>query len=495
MSDEHAQNDATLDANAHEGTTPESDREVGVSAAGVEAVGTRETGETGETSKTGETGETAQAGEAPTSRTHPMSRGLSRRGMFALFGGGVAGAAIGAAGTAAMMGATGQDAAHDPSLSYPFYGAHQAGIITPAQDRMHFAAFDVAADLSREELIELLQDWTYAASRITQGLEVSVSGAFGGDPYMPPDDTGEAVGISPAGLTVTFGFGRSLFVTAAGEDRFGLMAQMPDDFTDMPKMKNDFIDRDQSDGDICIQACSNDPQVAVHAIRNLTRIAFGRAQLRWSQLGFGRTSSTSTAQHTPRNLFGQKDGTMNLHAEEPELIDEHVWITSPEGADSAWAVGGSYLVARRINMTIEVWDGVQLGEQERVTGRDKRDGAPLSGGTEFSEPDFTAVGEDGQLMIDERSHVARVHPSNNDGIRMLRRGYNFVDGNDAQGRLNAGLFFIAFVNKPERFAKVHQNMARDDLFIEYLKTTSSSVFLVPPGMRDGEFAGQQLFDA
>lgn len=417
--------------------------------------------------------------------------GLSRRALMALVGTGAAGIAVGAAGTAAAI-ASANSAANSPSLSYPFYGKHQAGIVTPAQDRMHFAAFDLAEDLSRDELIELLSDWTYAASRITQGLDVSVSGAFDGSPMMPPDDTGEAAGISPAGLTVTFGFGKSVFETADGVDRFGLAAQLPKEFTDLPKMKNDFINREQSDGDICIQACSNDPQVAVHAIRNLTRIAFGRAQLRWSQLGFGRTSSTSTAQETPRNLFGQKDGTMNLHAEEPELIDEHVWIS---GAGSAWSAGGSYLVARRINMTIEVWDGVQLGEQERVTGRNKRDGAPLSGGTEFSQPDFTAKGDDGQLLVDERSHVARVHPDNNDGIRMLRRGYNFVDGNDDQGRLNAGLFFIAFVSAPERFAKVHQNMARDDLFVEYLKTTASSVFLVPPGMNDGEYVGQQLFTA
>ncbi len=421
------------------------------------------------------------------------TRGLSRRGLLALVGGGAAGAAVGAAGTAAILAASGGSDERSHQLSYPFYGEHQAGIVTPAQDRMHFAAFDLAEGLSRDELIELLQDWSYAASRLTQGLEISVAGAFGGGAYMPPDDTGEATDISPAGLTVTIGFGRSLFVTAAGDDRFDLASKLPSEFEDLPKMMNDFIDRERSGGDLCVQACSNDPQVAVHAIRNLTRIAFGRAQLRWSQLGFGRTSSTSTAQNTPRNLFGQKDGTMNLKAEEPDLLDAHVWVGANQGP--LWAVGGSYLVARRINMSIEVWDGVQLGEQERVTGRNKKDGAPLSGGTEFSQPDFSAKGEDGALLVDERSHVARVHPDNNEGIRMLRRGYNFVDGNDAQGRLNAGLFFVAFVNAPERFASVHKNMARDDLFVEYLKTTASSVFLVPPGVSDGQYVGQQLFEA
>lgn len=428
------------------------------------------------------------------SRIAPRA-GLSRRGLLALIGGaaGAAGVAAGAtAGVLATRHAVGS-AGVDIHTQYPFYGEHQAGIATPAQDRMHFAAFDLAEGLSRDELIELLQDWTYAASRLTQGLEMSVSGAFGGGHYLPPDDTGEAVGIAPAGLTITFGFGRSMFETAAGEDRFGLRAQLPASFTELPKLINDFIDRDRSGGDLCIQACANDPQVAVHAVRNLTRLAFGRAQLRWSQLGFGRTSSTSTAQETPRNLFGQKDGTANLKLEEPELLDEHVWIRADQ--EPQWAIGGSYLVARRINMTIEVWDSLQLGEQERVTGRDKQHGAPLSGGDEFSEPDFAALGDDGKPLIDERSHVFRTHPANNDGIRMLRRGYNFVDGNDAQGRLNAGLFFIAFVNAPDRFAQVHKNMARDDLFVEYLKTTGTGVYLVPPGIADGQYIGQQLFEA
>jgi len=146
-------------------------------------------------------------------------------------------------------------------------------------------------------------------------------------------------------------------------------------------------------------------------------------------------------------------------------------------------------------MTIEVWDSLQLGEQQRVTGRDKVEGAPLSGGEEFTALDFSATDEHGEPLIDRRSHVFRTHPDHNDGIRMLRRGYNFVDGNDEQGRLNAGLFFIAFVNAPQRFARVHTSMARDDMFVEYLKTTGSAVFLVPPGVQGEDFVGQGLFDA
>jgi Tat-translocated enzyme len=415
-------------------------------------------------------------------------RGLSRRGLFG-WGGGLgvaAGAVVGGFGGAALA-----PKAAGGHLEYSFFGEHQAGIVTPAQDRLHFAAFDLRADAGRAEVIALLQDWTYAASRLTLGLDVSARGAFDGGPYLPPDDTGEAAGLDPSGLTITFGFGPTLFRAADGTDRYGLAGQLPADFTPLPKMANDFISLDRSGGDLCVQACANDPQVAVHAIRNLTRIAFGRATLRWSQLGFGRTSSTSSAQTTPRNLFGQKDGTRNLKAEQPERLAEHVWISD----GPSWAHGGSYLVARRIAMTIEVWDGLQLSEQDRVLGRDKKSGAPLSGGTEFSEPDFTKAGASGGPLIDPRSHVARTAPENNGGIAMLRRGYNYVDGNDDTGRLDAGLFFIGFVKAPERFAKVHTNMARDDMFSEYLKTTSSSVFLVPPGVRDGQYVGHTLFEA
>ncbi|MDO5076927.1 iron uptake transporter deferrochelatase/peroxidase subunit [Corynebacterium sp.] len=413
----------------------------------------------------------------------PANTGLSRRGFLALLGAGGAGAA----GLGMLTGCS--STPEEADLTYEFYGEHQAGIITPAQDRMHFAAFDIVADMNRDDVIELLRDWTYAASRLTLGLGVTASGAFDSGPYLPPEDTGEAADLPASGLTITFGFGRSLFKDAEGKDRFNIADKIPADFAPLPKMVNDFIDPAMSEGDICVQACAHDPQVAVHAIRNLTRIAFGRAVLRWSQLGFGRTSSTSTTQKTPRNLFGQKDGTSNIKAEEPERLKEHVWI------NDGWARGGTYLVARRITMTIEVWDGVRLEEQERVTGRDKREGAPLSGGDEFTPPDFTATDDTGSLLIDERSHVARVHPDNNDGIAMMRRGYNFVDGNDTQGRLNAGLFFIAFVKAPGRFAKVHKNMARDDMFIEYLKTTGSAVFLVPPGIQEGQYVGQQLFEA
>ena len=258
----------------------------------------------------------------------------------------------------------------------------------------------------------------------------------------------------------------------------------------LPRFTGDALRPESGGGDLCIQACADDPQVAVHAIRNLSRIAFGRAAIRWSQLGFGRTSSTSVHQTTPRNLFGFKDGTANLKAEETRAIDDQVWATRADGP--AWMAGGSYLVARKIRMIIENWDRTRLEEQERVIGRSKGEGAPLSGGSEFTAPDFEAAGAAGQPLIAEDAHVRLAHPDVNDGVRLLRRGYNFVDGNDALGRLDAGLFFLSFQRSPEQFIAVQRNLARDGLN-EYIKHVGSAVFAVPPGARRGQSIGAGLF--
>ncbi|WP_394552498.1 iron uptake transporter deferrochelatase/peroxidase subunit [Agromyces sp. MMS24-JH15] len=423
--------------------------------------------------------------------------GVSRRGMLGLLGVGAAGAAVGAVGAAsaigAAAGASGAAAASSTasgSRAYEFHGPHQAGITTPAQDRLHFAAFDVSDALDRDGLMALLADWTAAAARLTQGLEVEEGGAVGGSDYAPPADTGEAQGLPAAGLTITFGFGPTLFVAADGADRFGLAARRPSLLEPLPRFQGDALEPERTGGDLCVQACADDPQVAVHAIRNLSRIAFGRASLRWSQLGFGRTSSTSTAQATPRNLFGFKDGTANLKVEEHAAVEEHVWVGSSDGP--AWLSGGSYLVARRIRMVIENWDRVQLGEQESLVGRAKGSGAPLSGGTEFTEPDFEAEGPTGAPLVAPTSHVALAHPSNNGGVRMLRRGYNFVDGNDALGRLDAGLFFLSYQRSPQQFVDVQTALAADGLN-EYLKHVGSAIFAVPGGIGEGEFVGQALF--
>ncbi|PPL16059.1 iron uptake transporter deferrochelatase/peroxidase subunit [Microterricola pindariensis] len=418
-------------------------------------------------------------------------RGLSRRGLLGLAGATVAGIGLGIGADRAVLAASGAGAGAPNAANYPFYGSHQAGIVTPAQDRLHFAAFDMAGDAGRAELIELLQDWTVAAAAMTAGRDIGDFGAVSGNYDAPPEDTGEAQGLPESGLTITFGFGPALFRDAQGADRFGIAGRQPALLSRLPHFPGDMLDPASSDGELCIQACADDPQVAVHAIRNLTRIAFGRATLRWSQLGFGRTSSTSTAQATPRNLFGFKDGTANVKAEETATVNEQVWVQGGDGP--AWLAGGSYLVARRIRMTIETWDRTILREQEAVFGRTKGEGAPLSGGTEFTEPDFEITGRGEKPLIADTAHVRLSHPSHNGGAALLRRGYNFVDGNDELGRLNAGLFFLSYQRSPEQFVTVQSQLAKNDALNEYIRHVGSALFAVPAGVRQGGYVGEALF--
>lgn len=416
--------------------------------------------------------------------------GVSRRGLLGLaLGAGAASFALGAGAGATAGVAVGRARAEATASLHPFFGAHQAGITTPVQDHLHFASFDMMARTTREDLIELLQDWTYAAARMSQGLEVSATGAVGGDPEAPPDDTGEALGLPASNLTITIGFGPTLF-ELDGVDRYGIAGQRPASLVKLPAFLGDDLDPDASGGDLCIQTCADDPQVAVHAIRNLSRIAFGRARLRWSQLGFGRTSRTTSEQQTPRNLFGFKDGTRNILSDDKAGLDEHVWVAASDSP--AWMAGGSYLVARKIEMLIETWDRVRLTEQNAIIGRTKGEGAPLSGGDEYTEPDFAATDVAGAPKIPVDSHMRLAHPDANGGARMLRRGYNFVDGNNDLGRLQAGLFFLSYQRDPEQFIRVQRSLSTD-VMSEYIRHVRSGLWAVPPGASAGSYLGAALF--
>ncbi|MEU3277112.1 iron uptake transporter deferrochelatase/peroxidase subunit [Streptomyces antibioticus] len=410
--------------------------------------------------------------------TQSQNDGPSRR---ALIGWGGAGLALGAAATGGAVAVTrgGEDSGPPDAgagAAVAFHGPHQAGIATPVQDRLHFAAFDVTTT-DRAEFVRLLKDWTDAARQMAAGKAVG-EGAFGGLPEAPPDDTGEALGLKPSRLTLTVGFGPSLF------GKFGLDARRPDALIDLPRFAGDALDAARSDGDLCVQACADDPQVAVHAIRNLARIGMGKVVVRWSQLGFGKTSSTTPDAQTPRNLMGFKDGTRNIAGTETGRLEKFVWVGEKDGP--AWMAGGSYLVARRIRMHIETWDRTSLQEQEDIFGRDKGEGAPVGKAKERDEPFLKAMLPD--------AHVRLAHPDSNGGATILRRGYSFTDGTDGLGRLEAGLFFLAYQRDVrEGFVRVQRNLATDALN-EYIQHVGSAVFAIPPGVRDqDDWWGRTLF--
>ncbi|MFE4605435.1 Dyp-type peroxidase domain-containing protein, partial [Kitasatospora indigofera] len=199
-----------------------------------------------------------QDGTTPTTGAEPDGQAsVSRRAVIGWAGAGVA---LGAAAVGSVAVATGSGgpvpAAAAVGGEVPFYGEHQSGIATPVQDRLHFAAFDVAATATRESLVRVLKEWTRAAAAMTGGREVG-SGAASGLPQAPPDDTGEALGLPASRLTLTVGFGPSLF-EKDGVDRFGLRARRPEALIDLPRFRGDSLDPARSGGDLCVQACADD---------------------------------------------------------------------------------------------------------------------------------------------------------------------------------------------------------------------------------------------
>jgi deferrochelatase/peroxidase EfeB len=405
---------------------------------------------------------------------------ITRRRLLASAGVGAAGVGLGAGGY--LLGQDAAEASAEGTGSVPFYGEHQAGIDTPAQDRLHFAAFDLLEEDPRA-LRELMREWSLAAAEMSAGEMV---GDVNDVPLAPPDDTGETVGLLPSSLTVTFGFGPSLFEKRG----LGLAPQHPAALKPIPPLPGDELNGLESGGDICVQACSDDPQVAFHAVRNLARIGRGTVVMRWSQLGFGRTSTTSRSQDTPRNLMGMKDGTANIRAEDAEAMTRFVWVG---GEGPAWLRGGSYLVSRRIRMLLEVWDRASLEDQEQTIGRRKYSGAPLGGSDEF-EPLPLEAERGGRPVIPADAHVRLASARENGGERILRRGYSFTDGVDESlGELEAGLFFICFQRDPEKqFVAIQRRLGGIDALNEYIKHVGSAVFAVPPGARPGGYVGETL---
>ena len=415
---------------------------------------------------------------APSTGDAPGRPGPSRRQL--LTGAGTAGAGLVAGGLAGYFGRGAADPAAaadgDSDQTVPFYGPHQAGIATAAQDRLAFGSLNVTDGTSRADLRDLLREWTQAAARMTRGALVGEVT----EPLAPPLDTGEAVGSPVSRLTITLGYGPALF-----DQRFGLSGRKPAELAQLPPLPNENLDPAASGGDLCVQACSDDPLVAFHAVRNLARLGMGVVEHNWMELGFGKTSSTNTAQATPRNLLGFKDGTRNIKSEQTQLMDGYVWAGAEAG--QSWMRGGSYLVARKIRMFIENWDRDYLQDQEHVIGRSKVSGAPLSGGTEFTAPDFATA------AIPADAHIRLASHEHNHGTRILRRGYSFTDGIDPEsGMLLGGLFFIAYMKSPSQFIRLQQSLAADALN-EYTQHVGSAVFACPPGLRPGQHWGESLF--
>ncbi len=379
-----------------------------------------------------------------------------------------------------------------------FWGARQGGILTPPQRHTYFAAFDIAT-AKRDELIPLFRRWTAASARLCEGR---IAAPLPADPSQPGGDSLDALGLPPARLTLTFGFGPGLFARD-GKDVLGLARHRPEALVDMPLFNGDQMVPARTGGDFSVQACADDPQVAFHAVRQLASLAYGVARLRWVQAGFAANSATD---ETPRNLMGFRDGTETPLAKGADGAEDRggiLWVRD-EGPD--WMRGGSYLVARRIRISLEHWDRTDVAFQQQVIGRRKLSGAPLTGNSEFDPLDLDAMDGDGNPVIPENAHVRLATAATNGGAQIVRRGYAYNDGVSftaerwppwRQGMLyDAGLLFICYQRDPRQgFIRIFEKMAKLDALNQFATHTGGGLFAVPPGTEEGSYIGQALFES
>jgi deferrochelatase/peroxidase EfeB len=418
----------------------------------------------------------------------PKKLASTRRGFLGASAG-LAAAAVSARSLAA------EPAAAPPAVE-PFWGDHQAGIVTPAQTHTYIAAFDLTAS-RRDSVAGLLRQWTDAAALLSVGLPVEIPGR--GADYDGQSDPADVVGLSPARLTLTFGFGAGLF-TREGRDRYGLAGRRPEAFVDMPNFPGEQLVPARTGGDLLVQACADNPQVAFHAVRQLAALAYGVASLRWVQAGF---VSDYGAGKTPRNLMGFKDGTGNPSPDDPRAMDEVVWA-----GDEAprWMRGGSYVVIRRSRIALEHWDRMKVAFQEQTFGRQKASGAPLGAVNETDPIDLKAVDANGDPVTPENSHVRIAHEAALGGAKILRRSYSYNDGANMtaerwppwkQGmEFDAGLIFLCYQRDPRAgFIKIFDKMARFDMMNQFVTNTGGGLFACPAGVAKGGYIGEALFEA
>lgn len=391
---------------------------------------------------------------------------MDRREFLKKAGIGGAGLALGLSGASAFFANKEQGSKNiaDGQEEISFYGKHQAGITTPMQKNIYFVVLDLRTT-DKNELIQLFKDWTDYSQKLVNGELVKKDGS---NALLPPSDTGETVGLNPYRLTLTFG------VSASFLTKLGLEKKRPKLFRNLPAFPKEQLREQYTGGDIVIQACADDEQVAFHAVRNLIRKGRNKVTMKWSQSGF---AAIGDRMETPRNLFGFKDGTANVTTE--KYFDKVVWADSND-----WMKNGSYMAVRRIIMHLETWDRTNLQEQENTFGRYKESGAPFGKTNEFDEVDLSL------LPVD--SHVRLAKEVN---LPILRRSYSYSDGIDPKtGQFDAGLLFIAFQKDPDRFVKIQTNLGADDKMNEYVTHIGSGLFACFGGVKEGGYIGQDLFE-
>lgn len=373
--------------------------------------------------------------------------------------------------------------------SVPFYGQHQAGIVTPRPANGIFASFDVVAS-SPEDLERMLRRLTERAAFLTQGGPVPAW-----DPKLPPADSGLlGTVIAPDNQTITVSLGSSLF-----ENQPWLAPLRPMRLQRMVQFPNDALEASLCHGDLSVQFCANLQDTNIHALRDIVKNLSEFLVLRWMVEGSVPPELPDPSGRVPsaRNFLGFRDGSANPDSGDDALMRRIVWVSAPD--EPEWAHGGTYQAVRIIRNMVERWDRTPLKEQEDIFGRRKDNGAPMDGGadaTEHDVPDYLADPEGRQTFPDSHIRLANPRTAQSDANLMLRRPFNYSRGVMKNGQLDQGLLFICYQADLEKGFIEVQNRLNGEPLEEYIKPIGGGYFYTLPGVRDaGDYLGSGLINA
>lgn len=410
---------------------------------------------------------------------HNAHAGLARRTFLR-------GAAVGAAGTAALGATTAAaltaDSGPGPSgRRIPFAGPNQAGVTTPPQAAATFVSFDAIAP-DAASLRDLFQTLTDRIRFLTGGGPVPAT-----DVASAPTDSDTLGPVVPSdGLTVTVAVGASLF-----DERYGLAARKPAKLVQMPVFPDDNVaGSTEVHGDICLQICADSRDTVMHALRDIAKHTRSGMQANWKIDGFHADPRPSG---TPRNQLGFKDGIANPDTTDTTVTDALIWAQGGAGGEPAWVEGGSYQVVRIIRMLVEFWDRVSLLEQETMIGRRRDSGAPLDGNAEGDTPNYAADPLGLTIPLDAHIRLANPRTHATTSQQILRRGYNYERGIDLNGNLDVGLIFCCYQQDVERQFLAVQTRLIGEPLVDYIEPTGGGYFFVLPGVQSGsDYLGSGL---
>jgi len=369
----------------------------------------------------------------------------------------------------------------------PFYGAHQAGILTPQQASMMLVAFDVLAS-DKADLQRLFRLLTQRIAFLTTGGPAPDTP----NPRLPPTDSG-ILGefIAPDNLTITVSLGKSLF-----DERFGLAAHAPRKLQKMTRFPNDSLDAALCHGDLLLQICANTADTVIHALRDIIKYTPDLLSVRWKREGFiSAHAARSKGKETPINLLGFKDGTANPDSQNAALMNDVVWV-QPAQDEPAWTAGGSYQAVRIIQFHVEFWDRTPLKEQQTIFGRDKHSGAPLGMQHEHDVPDYSRDPDGDVIALDSHIRLANPRTPETQSSLMMRRGYSYSLGVTNSGQLDMGLLFICYQHDLEKGFLTVQKRLNGEALEEYIKPIGGGYFFALPGVPDAKhYLAQSLLEA